>query len=122
MKSREISTWKRGGQKAENISLTKNDDAPVVVVAPDSRKIVVVVVVVRGGSLPRSYMFLSQFFNYKRGARLISNEPRPRTFHLRRGPMRPCAGSYEALRVAARRAQTNLQNATKRSKPWWSWS
>ena len=46
MKSREISTWKRGGQKAENISLTKNDDAPVVVVAPDSRKIVVVVVVV----------------------------------------------------------------------------
>ena len=93
MKSREISTLKRGGQKAEHISLTKNDDAPVVVVATDSRKIVVVVVVVvRGGSLPRSYMFFSQFFNYKRGARLISNEPRPRTFHLHE------AGSYEALR------------------------
>ena len=40
------------------------------------------------------------FFNNKRGARLISNEPRPRTFHLRRGPIRACAGSYEALRVA----------------------
>ena len=31
---------------------------------------------------------------------MISNEPRPRTFHLRRGPIRACAGSYEALRVA----------------------
>ena len=61
-----------------------------------ARKIVVVVVVVRGGSLPRSYMFLSQFFNYKRGARLISNEPRPRTFHLHE------AGSYEALRGVLR--------------------
>ena len=125
MKSREISTWKRGGQKAENISLTKNDDAPVVVVAPDSRKIVVVVVVVRGGSLPRSYMFLSQFFNYKRGARLISNEPRPRTFHLHE------AGSYEALRgvpcglarqLTTARTLRSEHDATKRSKPWWSWS
>ena len=43
-------------------------------------------------------MFL--FFYNKRGACLISNEPRPRTFHLWRGPFRACAGSYEALRVA----------------------
>ena len=63
----------------------KHEDAPVVVVAPDSRIIVVVVVVVvRDGSYPRSHMLFHQCFNHKRGARLISNEPRPRTFYLRR--------------------------------------
>ena len=65
------------------------------------------------------------FFNNKRGARLISNEPRPRTFHLHE------AGSYEALRgvpcglarqLTTARTLRSEHDATKRSKPWWSWS
>ena len=101
---------------------TKHEDAPVVVVAPDSRIIVVVVVVVvRDGSYPRSHMLFQQCFNHNRGARLISNEPRPRTFYL--------GGSYEVLHGVlcglARRRSPRPDEFTTRDqaiKAWWSWS
>ena len=70
---------------------------------------------------PVTYVISAMFSNHNRGARLISNEPRPRTFYL--------GGSYEVLHGVlcglARRRSPRPDEFTTRDqaiKAWWSWS